>query len=298
LLINIIYISLIHTAHFGFNITQSLQKRQTMKKSINCKNCNTKFEGNFCTNCGEKVIKEGDFALTKILSQGLDSFTHLDSKLFKTLKLILFYPGKLSKLNIEGIKVPYMKPFQIFIILNVIFFILFANDDIFRVPSNYFFQESYEGIPILEKVRSISQETGLSESEIAILYDNKSINLMKLLLVLLIPIIALIGKLFNNSKKMEFGKHLVFAIPFLTFFLALFVIGGLFLGLTSSPPIKKMILISIGLSLFIHYSLSIKNFYANSISVAFIKGIVATVLILFAISVYKLLISVLALYSL
>jgi hypothetical protein len=269
-----------------------------MKKSINCKNCNTKFEGNFCSNCGEKVIKEGDFSVPKILSQGLDSFTHLDSKLFKTLKLILFYPGKLSKLNIEGIKVPYMKPFQIFIILNVIFFILFSNDDIFRVPSDYFFQESYEGIPILEKVRSISQETGLSESEIAILYDNKSINLMKLLLVLLIPIIALIGKLFNNKQKMEFGKHLIFAIHFLTFFLALFVIGGLFLGLTSSPPLKKMILIFIGLSLFVHYSLSIKNFYTNSISVAFLKGIVATLLILVAISVYKLLISLLALYSL
>jgi hypothetical protein len=159
-----------------------------MKKPINCKNCNTKFEGNFCNNCGEKVIKDGDFALLKIVSQALDSITHLDSKLFKTLKLLLFYPGKLSKLYTEGIRIPYMKPFQIFIILNVIFFFIFSNDDIFRVPSNYFFQENYDGIKTLEKVRNISKETGLSETKIAILYDNTSANLAKCLLVFLIPI--------------------------------------------------------------------------------------------------------------
>lgn len=200
-----------------------------MKKTINCKNCNSKFEGNFCNNCGEKVIKGGDFAFLKIVSQALDSITHLDSKLFKTVKLLLFYPGKLSKLYAEGIRIPFMKPFQIFIILNFIFFFLFSNDDIFRIPSYYFFQENYDGLKTLEKVRNISNETGLSETEIALLYDNKSSNLAKGLIVFLIPIIALIGKLFNGKQKMEFGKHLIFSVHFFTFILSLFVLSSLFL---------------------------------------------------------------------
>jgi hypothetical protein len=95
-----------------------------MNKNINCKNCNTKFTGNFCSNCGEKVINDGDFALMNLLSQVLDTFTHLDSKVFKTLKLLLFYTGKLSKLNTDGIRVPFMKSFQIYIIINIIFFLL------------------------------------------------------------------------------------------------------------------------------------------------------------------------------
>jgi len=268
-----------------------------MKKTINCKNCNSKFEGNFCNNCGEKVIKDGDFALLKIISQALDSITHLDSKLFKTLKLLLFYPGKLSKLYTEGIRIPYMKPFQIFIILNVIFFFIFSNDDIFRVPSTYFFQENYDGIKTLEKVRSISKETGLSETEIAILYDSASNNLAKGLLVFLIPIIALLGKLFNGKLKMEYGKHLIFSTHFFTFVLSLFVISSLFLVLTSNDFIKKLILILFGLGIFIYYSLAFKTFYNNSLLFAFIKGISGTFLILVLFSIYKMLISVLALYS-
>jgi len=269
-----------------------------MKKPINCKNCNTKFGGNFCNNCGEKVIKDGDFALLKIVSQALDSITHLDSKLFKTLKLLLFYPGKLSKLYTEGIRIPYMKPFQIFIILNVIFFFIFSNDDIFRVPSNYFFQENYDGIKTLEKVRNISKETGLSETKIAILYDNTSANLAKCLLVFLIPIIALLGKLFNGKQQMEFGKHLIFSVHFFTFILSLFVISSLFLVSTSDDLFKKLLIILIVLSVFIYYSIALKTFYNNSLLFAFIKGISGTFLILITFSIYRMLISVLSLYSL
>ena len=268
-----------------------------MNKCIYCKNCNSKFEGNFCQNCGEKAIKDEDFALMKIFSQALYSFTHLDSKLFKTLKLLLFYPGELSKLNIEGIRIPYMKPFQIFIILNIIFFFIFSNDDIFRVPSNYFFQENYDGIKTLDKVRSIAKETGLSESEIAVLYDNNSTNLAKGLLVFLIPIIALIGKFFNEKLKMEFGKHLIFSIHFLTFILSIFIVSSLFLDVTSSNLIKKIILTFIGFGIFIYYSIALKNFYKNSLLFAFIKGISGTVLVVVIFSIYKMLISVLALYS-
>ncbi len=271
---------------------------QKMKKYINCKNCNTRFEGNFCNNCGEKVFKEGDFALLKIFSQALDSFTHLDSKLFKTLKLLLFYPGKLSKIYTEGIRVPYMKPFQIFVISNIIFFFIFSNDDLFRVPSGYFIQENFDGFKTLEKVRNISKETGLSETQIANKYDNASTNLAKVLLVLLIPIIALIGKVFNSKQKLEFGKHLIFSTHFFTFVLSLFVISGFFLELMPDSLNRRLLIIPIGLGILIYYTIALKTFYNNSLISAIIKGISGTFLIIYIFSIYRMLISILALYAL
>jgi len=265
---------------------------------MNCKNCNTKFEGNFCDSCGEKVVKNADFALSKISSQALDSITHLDSKLFKTIKLLLFYPGRLSTNYIEGIRIPYMKPFQIFIISNIIFFLIFSNDDLFKVPSTYFFLENYDGIKILEKVRNITTETGLNEIEIANLYDNASTNLAKGLLVFLIPLIALIGKLLNYKQKMEFGKHLIFATHFFTFVLSLFAISSLFFTLISDDLTGRMLLLPIGMAILIYYSLALKNFYYNATVLAFGKGMVGTVLIFILFSIYKMLISILALYTL
>jgi hypothetical protein len=269
-----------------------------MNKNINCKNCNTKFSGNFCNNCGEKVINDGDFALMKLLSQVLDTFTHLDSKVFKTLKLLLFYPGKLSKLYTEGIRVPYMKPFQIYIIINIIFFFIFSNDDIFRVPSHYFFQENYDGIKTLAKVRNIIKETGVSETHVAELYDSRSTNLAKGLLVLLIPIIALLGKLFHSKQNIQFGKHIIFSTHLITFILSLFVISSLFLGTASSNLVKKTALVVMGFCTLTYYTIALKNFYNNSLLMACIKGILFTFLTIITFSIYKILISVLALYSL
>ena len=268
-----------------------------MEKRLNCKNCNTKFEGNFCNSCGEKVVKEGDFALMKLSSQALDSITHLDSKLFKTLKLLLFYPGKLSTQFTEGIRVPYMKPFQIFIISNIIFFIIYSNEDLFRNPSFNFFQENFDGLKILNKVRAISEKTGLSLNEIAKLYDSASINLAKGLLVFLIPIIAIIGKLINYKQKIEFGKHLIFATHFFTFLLTIFVLSSLFLTLTPESY-RRLLLIPIGILILIYYSIGLKNFYKNSYTMAFIKGIFGISLIFISINFYKTIISLLALYSL
>lgn len=269
-----------------------------MDKSLNCKNCNKKIKGNFCSNCGEKVINNEDFALTKLLSQVLDTFTHLDSKVFKTLKLLLFYPGKLTKLYTEGIRVPYMKPFQIYIIINIIFFFIFSNDDIFRVPSQYFFQENYEGIKTLAKVRNITKETGLSETQVADLYDSRSTNLAKGLLVLLIPGIALFGKLFHNKQNILFGKHIIFSTHLITFILSLFVISSLFLGTISSDLAKKIVLALMGFCVLTYYTIALKNFYNNSLLIACIKGISFTFLTIITFSIYKLLISFLALYSL
>lgn len=274
------------------------QDTQKMKNSLNCKNCNSKFEGNFCNQCGEKVLKDGDFAIMKILSQAFDTFTHIDSKLVKTLKLLIFYPGKLSKLNTEGIRVPYMKPFQIFVIINVLFFIIFSNDDLFRVPSHYFFKENYDGFKTLEKVRNISEAKGLSETEIASLYDSTSTNLAKGLLIFLIPLIALVGKLFNYKQKMEFGKHLIFSVHFFTFILSLFIISSLFLSLSSSAHFIKTILVLIGLCVLIYSTVAQKTFYNNTSIFAIIKGICSTFLIAVMLSAYKMLISVLAIYSL
>ena len=269
-----------------------------MKKSLNCKNCNTQFEGNFCNHCGEKVLKEGDFAIMKLLSQAFDTFTHIDSKLLKTIKLLLFYPGKLSKLYTEGIRVPYMKPFQIFVIINVLFFFLFANDDIFRVPSYYFFKENYDGFKSLEKARIISEAKGISLTEVAHLYDTASTNFAKGFLIFLIPIIALVGKLFNYKQKMEFGKHLIFSTHFFTFILSLFVLSSVFLSLSSSAVFIKTVLMIIGLCVVMYYAVAQKTFYKNSPLFAALKGIAGTFLIAAIFSIYKMLISVLSLYSL
>jgi len=263
-----------------------------------CKNCKNKFEGNYCNSCGEKVVHDADFSLKKLMSQAFDSITHLDSKLFKTLKLLFFYPGKLSMQFVDGIRIPYMKPFQIFIISNIMFFFIFSNEDLFKYPSSYFFIENFEGIRVMNKVRQIVQNSDFTESEVAKLYDVKSTNLAKGLLIFLIPLIALISKLFNPKQKLEFGKHIIFSTHFLTFVLLLFGIVGIMTLVIPENFEKKLIIIPLGILIYFYYSTALKNFYHNSNTLSFIKGIFGILSIFILVELYKIFVSALTLYTL
>jgi hypothetical protein len=56
----------------------------------------------------EKIVHAKDFTLLKLMEQGVDIFTHLDSKLFKSLVGLLFKPGFLANECIYGRRKPYM----------------------------------------------------------------------------------------------------------------------------------------------------------------------------------------------
>ena len=80
-----------------------------------CINCTTDLKGDYCYACGEKVVSSKDFTIIKLAEQTVDVFTHLDSKLYGTVKSLLFKPGYLSVAYIQGLRKPFMKPFQIFV---------------------------------------------------------------------------------------------------------------------------------------------------------------------------------------
>jgi len=174
-----------------------------------CKNCQHKFSGNFCNICGEKIISDSDFSVKSLLSQAFGAITNFDSKLFKTFKLMFQNPGTLSKKIVSGIRVPYLKPFQVFVICNLIFFIFLSDTDLFRTPSKWFFNENFDyfGTTVVDKVSNITQEKNLSLTDVQKRYDSISSNLSKSLLIVLLPFIALFDSIGSGFFTADLGKE-------------------------------------------------------------------------------------------
>lgn len=274
-------------------------RNPSTKLTITCRNCDHHFRGRYCNLCGEKVVEPGDFRLGRILSQAFGSITNLDSKLFRTLKLLFFRPGQLSVCYVEGLRVPYMKPFQLFVIANLVFFIFLSETDLFRTPARWFFQEDFDGIRVLGQVREIMAARELSIEEVSLLYDRRSSNLAKGLIIILLPFVGLVGGLLQLRRGIPFGKHVVFATHFFTFLLLLCVLLGETLMLL---PIEHMSrwwfnIPVVGL-LVVYYAVGTHAFYCNRWPAAILKGVTATVLILLLIQVYRMGINLLTLYSL
>ena len=269
--------------------------RLTNMNNNKCVNCTTELKGDYCHTCGEKVVSPKDFTLVKLAEQTVDVFTHLDSKLYSSVKALLFKPGYLSVAYVEGIRKPFMKPFQIFVLTNVLFFFSLYNEGVFKKPSRWWFKTTDMGYNIKLIAERKAKESSKTLQEVTVLYDQKSDSVAKACLVILIPLLGLIYSILFFKKKIQIGKHLIFAIHCFSFMLILMVaVGNLLNLLPSTNTNLPFLFLFISIST-IYMIFSIRRFYSATWSYSIISAILGFGTFMFCIDMYR---SLISLYSL
>ncbi len=99
------------------------QKRLT--GSTQCLNCGTALEGPFCYYCGQPDKNFMRF-FPVLLREFLEDFLELDSRFTRTMKPLLFLPGKLTRDYLDGKRFRYTPPLRLYIFSSMVFFILAA----------------------------------------------------------------------------------------------------------------------------------------------------------------------------
>ncbi|MCE7996962.1 MAG: DUF3667 domain-containing protein [Roseivirga sp.] len=94
----------------------------TEGKDLSCKTCGTTLHGDYCHVCGEKLLKPEDKSAKKWLGDLLSNIWMLDGKLFNSLKCLLLKPGRFARDYSQGIRKPYVKPLNPFLMVNLIYF--------------------------------------------------------------------------------------------------------------------------------------------------------------------------------
>jgi len=105
------------------------------KKGIECLNCKQPISttDNFCSNCGQ-VNDTKPLSLIQYITELLGGFFAFDTRTLNTLIPLLTKPGKVSKDYIDGKRMQYVNPFQLYLHASIIFF-LFTG--IFMSIDNY-----------------------------------------------------------------------------------------------------------------------------------------------------------------
>lgn len=79
----------------------------------NCLNCGTQYRADFCGSCGQKrKIHRTVSAIGKELLHGV---LHFDGKLWRTLPLLAWHPGALTRRYIHGERAKFVSPFSMFL---------------------------------------------------------------------------------------------------------------------------------------------------------------------------------------
>lgn len=105
-----------------------------LREDKNCLNCGNEVQGRFCSNCGQENV-ESRHSFHYLFTHFLEDLLHYDGSFWKTIKSLLFKPGKLTNEYLKGKRASYVAPVKLYI------FIAFVA---FFVPAvvSYFDKES------------------------------------------------------------------------------------------------------------------------------------------------------------
>jgi hypothetical protein len=216
---------------------------------VACRNCGTAMAGAWCHACGQKRIDAGERGLGHLLGEAFRQVTELDGKLLRSLRLLLFSPGRLSREYLDDRRARYATPISLFLLANVLYFFAPALTD-FNLP----FADQVPGpmaLQSLDDANTLSpgQRAGLARSAgqnhsrwtaplvtrkvaarvvvepgydlraLARDYDAEAGLVGKVLMVVHVPILALALALVFVRQRRYFAEHLVVALHLFTFVL-------------------------------------------------------------------------------
>jgi hypothetical protein len=180
-----------------------------------CKSCGNSFAGNYCNECGEKILKPSDRAFKTFLSNILIAITFADSKMIKTLWLVLKKPGFVSKEFANGRRVNYLKPISLFFVLNLIYF-FFPVVQLFSASLN---------TQLLSPLRSVYQnliahkiiDLGMNVESFSLIYNLKTTTFAKLMVMVFVVLGSLPLNILYWKKNRFFTDHVSYVVELACF---------------------------------------------------------------------------------
>lgn len=95
----------------------------SLRKDMTCLNCGHVVEKRFCPNCGQEN-KETKESFHFLFTHTVEDIVHYDSGFWKTIKYLLFYPGKLTIEYSAGKRKTYVPPVKLYIFISFITFFI------------------------------------------------------------------------------------------------------------------------------------------------------------------------------
>jgi hypothetical protein len=87
-----------------------------------CENCGTVLHDMHCRRCGQR--REARLmSLGRLARELIDGLFSADSRIWRTLRDLLFHPGRLSRTYLDGRRVHYTPPFRLYILISLAFFL-------------------------------------------------------------------------------------------------------------------------------------------------------------------------------
>ncbi len=197
-----------------------------MRKPVEwtCPTCEVVVGTPFCAQCGEQPVPARDFTLRGIIDRFLKAFTSLDSRVMRSVGMLLRHPGSLTVAFLKGVRKQFASPVQLFLLANVL---LFATQSLTRTNifgsslQSHLHHQDWSALAQSLVARRLDR-THRTLEDYQPVFDHAVVLNAKSLVILMVPAFAgFLALLFLRSRK-PFMAHVVFSLHFYAFLMLLF----------------------------------------------------------------------------
>jgi hypothetical protein len=143
-------------------------------ESWTCPSCGASSTSSYCPSCGERHWRERDLTFRHLFGQVLVSFLHLDGRMFRTTRVLLTEPGRLTVAFLTGCRRPYVSPFHLFLVANIVFFVVqvFSGLQVLTIPlASELYHQDYSGLALRLATHHLAG-TGMSIEQYAPVFEH------------------------------------------------------------------------------------------------------------------------------
>ena len=164
-----------------------------------------------------------ELTLRGLMHQAVEAFTSVDARIWRTLGALQRRPGLLTVRYRQGSRKPYIGPFALFLLANVLFvgMELLPGSNIFSTPLDQHLRNQPWSPLAQELVMDRLRDKGTTLGAYAPVFDQSvATNAQSLVFLMVLPFALLLPVLFRQSR-MPFAVHLAFSLHFHAFLLLL-----------------------------------------------------------------------------
>jgi thiamine biosynthesis protein ThiS len=281
------------------------------KNARDCPTCGSAVEGKFCGACGEKESDRHDLSLSHFFSHALGEFLHFDSRIFRSFRLLFTRPGFLAAEYVRGCRKPYLHPFQLFFVANLLYFFLQPLTGWTGLRTPLYIHMHM--LPYSKLASRLVEQRilvkGITLQQFSASFNHVIDGQARTLVVVMVPLSALLFALVQWRKKRYFGEHLVLALHFIAFWLI-----GIFIVMYGSGSVILRLLAHWGIHfpdnkvdafLFpitrlvqaIYLYFAFRTFYRDSILAALLKSALVAYVAIYLVQLYRFILFFTALYG-
>jgi hypothetical protein len=187
-----------------------------------CPTCSSAVMMSHCASCGERKPHPEELTFTGLSKQALEAFTSYDSRLLTTFRALLMHPGSLTLKYQQGSRKPYLGPFALFLLLNVLFVALEAlvsSSNVFASSLATNLNEQPWSFFAPQLVNDRLAETGRTMEAYAPIFDRVIVVNAKAFIFSMVVPFALLPALLYFRRRLPFAVHLAYSLHFHAFML-------------------------------------------------------------------------------